>query len=171
MAFNVPLQIQRPVFAVALFASVACVPLRLTTYSYEKEIVVPSANRRVSFELKPDQPASLGPPSPTFLLLLAVESDSLVHLDPKLLRTELRGVVDSSVHIITTPAEQGVDPTGRIRSLMHFRVPLAYQQYTVTTLLEWTVDGRRDSLTTTWIQKPAPRRSWFFWPWQMYTDG
>ena len=160
------------VLAVALaLACSGCVPLRLTTYSYAEESVSVMAGRRVSLELKPKQPASLLPPPPNYLILVAVESDSLAHLAPRLLSVQLRGGLDSSMTVISAPARSGVDPTGRILSLMHLSVPLSYQPYSVQTSLEWLVDGRADTLTLSWTQKPTPKRQWFYWPWQMFTDG
>lgn len=151
-------------------SATGCVPLRLRTYSFERESTQ-SQGHRLLLEIKPRQGPSLGPPPQTFSFVFAVESDSLLQLLPTLLRVELRGATDSSVRVLTAPASEAKDSTGRIISLMHTSVPLTYQEYQVRTSVAWNIAGRRDTLITTWTQRPKPRSRWFFWPWQMYTDG
>lgn len=155
-----------------LLVPLGCVPIRLTTHTYQEERADPSPNRSLYLELKPNQGASLQPPPRTFAMVLALESDSLAYIRPEIVRTEFRGLSDTLVHVvIDSSAIARIGPSGRIMSMMHLSVPLTYQEYKVTTTLEWTQNGRRDTLTTEWRQRPSPMRRWFFWPWQMFTDG
>lgn len=160
--------------SLTIFLALGCVPLRLTTHAYQEQRVNPSPNRSLSLELAPNQGASLQPPPQTFAVILALEADSLDAIHPILLRTEFRGISDTSVRVVVSaPAIARLRTSGRSMSMsmMHLAVPLTYQEYRVTTVLEWDRNGRRDTLTTEWRQRPSPTRRWFVWPWQMFTDG
>lgn len=155
-----------------IFLALGCVPLRLTTHAYQEQRVNASPSRSLSLEIVPNQGASLQPPPQTFAVILALESDSLDAVQPILLRSEFRGISDTSVRVVVSaPAVARLRTSGRSMSMMHLSVPLTYQEYRVTTVLEWNRNGRRDTLTTEWRQSPSPKRRWFVWPWQMFTDG
>lgn len=99
-----PTMARRALALLTVVICASCIPIRLTTYAYSKESSSFVGESRVSFELKPEQPAGIAPAPGRFRVHVSIYSDSLRQLEPALLRVRLLGETDSAITIIDEPA-------------------------------------------------------------------